>query len=526
MHQTRWSRCSLASSRARSLSRFTWVGLLALGCVSGEGFAQLATGAAAKLTSTPARWVPTGSLNIARTAHTATRLLDGRVLVAGGIAQSQTLDSAELYDPITGTWRLTGKLSQVREGHTATLLMDGRVLVAGGCDVYDERDSYCATAEVFDPATGAWSLTGRMANVQYQATATRLQSGQVLVASRRDVSLYDPVNGVWKSVASVPGPHNSFAATLLPSGQVLTTGGFISSGPDTGPVATTQLYDPLANVWNRVGNLNVAKWRPTLVTLGNGSVVAVGEGLPPTPTELFDQSTGTWTSVGRLNIERGTTTATLLSTGEVLVAAGWNGDPWASIRDAEVYDPLAKVWRVTASLNVARFGHTATLLPDGRVLVAGGDGPRQWEGLASSEVYEPGALPPIAISAGFTGSWFDPAQSGHGLELQVLPGEPMRLLASWFTFAPHGGQTWITGVGAIDGKQAVVQAYQMSGEGGRFPPNFDAANVYQQTWGTLTFAFSDCDHGHVDWTSYAPGYGSGGMDLTRLTLPAGLTCAQ
>ena len=43
--------------------------------------------------------------------------------------------------------------------------------------------------------------------------------------------------------------------------------------------------------------------------------------------------------------------------------------------------------------------------------------------------------------------------------------------------------------------------------------------------GTLTFRFSDCNHGHVDWNSSVPGYGSGGMDLTRLTLPAGLTCS-
>jgi plastocyanin len=132
-----------------------------------------------------------------------------------------------------------------------------------------------------------------------------------------------------------------------------------------------------------------------------------------------------------------------------------------------------------------------------------------------------GALP---IQAGHTGSWFNPAQIGHGLMLEVLPGSPMRLLAGWFTFAPQGGQSWITGVGPIIGSQAEVQGYQTAGSGGRFPPNFDAANVRQEPWGTLTFTFSDCQHGRVDWVSTVAGYGSGGMDLTRLTLPAGLTC--
>jgi hypothetical protein len=57
-----------------------------------------------------------------------------------------------------------------------------------------------------------------------------------------------------------------------------------------------------------------------------------------------------------------------------------------------------------------------------------------------------------------------------------------------------------------------------------FAPPFDAANVHTQSWGELTFTFADCNHGHVDWSSTIPGYGSGGMDLTRLTEPAGVTC--
>jgi hypothetical protein len=42
----------------------------------------------------------------ARDAHTATRLADGRVLAAGGIAQRDQ-PSDELYDPATGTWSQT-----------------------------------------------------------------------------------------------------------------------------------------------------------------------------------------------------------------------------------------------------------------------------------------------------------------------------------------------------------------------------------------------------------------------------------
>ena len=66
---------------------------------------------------------------------------------------------------------------------------------------------------------------------------------------------------------------------------------------------------------------------------------------------------------------------------------------------------------------------------------------------------------------------------------------------------------------------------QIVGSGARFPPSFDPSNVQTQSWGALTFTFSDCNHGHVDWSSSIPEYVSGGMDLTRLTQPAGVACS-
>jgi plastocyanin len=130
----------------------------------------------------------------------------------------------------------------------------------------------------------------------------------------------------------------------------------------------------------------------------------------------------------------------------------------------------------------------------------------------------------LAINAGISGAWFNPAQNGHGFMLEVLPGTPMRLLAAWLVFSPQGQSSWIWAVGSVNGNQAVLQGVQTVGSGAQFPPNFNAAKVTEQPWGTLTFTFIDCDHGHVEWAATAPGYGSGGMDLVRLTQPAGLTC--
>jgi plastocyanin len=128
----------------------------------------------------------------------------------------------------------------------------------------------------------------------------------------------------------------------------------------------------------------------------------------------------------------------------------------------------------------------------------------------------------VPITAGFTGAWYDPNQAGHGIFIEVLG--PTQMLAWWFTFTPTGEQAWFGNVGTIDGDTATVRALKT--EGGRWIPNFDPAEVTQPEWGTLTFKFTDCNHGHVDFSDTAPGsgFGQGGMDLTRLTQPEGLSC--
>ncbi|CAF4323618.1 unnamed protein product [Rotaria sordida] len=92
-------------------------------------------------------WLNTGSMNYARYMHTASVLTDGKVLVAAGYGDSGYMNSAELYDPSTGSWTITGNLNNVRSSHTASVLADGKVLVAGGAGSMNR-------AELYDPSTG------------------------------------------------------------------------------------------------------------------------------------------------------------------------------------------------------------------------------------------------------------------------------------------------------------------------------------------------------------------------------------
>jgi plastocyanin len=139
-------------------------------------------------------------------------------------------------------------------------------------------------------------------------------------------------------------------------------------------------------------------------------------------------------------------------------------------------------------------------------------------GMAGSITVQ-GAPTPTPLTAGYTGTWYDTAQSGQGIFVEILPGN--LLLAYWFTFTPDGQQAWFGGVGAIVGNTATMTAVRSTGT--RFIPNFNPAEVVRTDWGTLTFTFADCSNGRVDFNSVT-GFGTGSMTLKRLTLPAGLTC--
>src|SRR5690349_6723749 len=134
----------------------------------------------------------TGDLNDGRYEQTATLLPSGKVLVAGGLRHipspyggfyiNVSWGSAELYDPAAGLWSSCGSLVTSRVDHTATLLPNGKVLVAGGYFDDGEINGRLASAELYDPATGAWSSTGSLSAPRRGATATLLPNGKVLVA--------------------------------------------------------------------------------------------------------------------------------------------------------------------------------------------------------------------------------------------------------------------------------------------------------------------------------------------------------
>jgi Kelch motif len=194
----------------------------------------------------------TGSMTSARAGHTATLLLNGKVLIAGGDGPGA---SAELYDPSTGTFAPTGNMITARRFHTATLLADGRVLIAGG--FAGLSNSPTASAELYDPSTGTFTALGDVSLATSQAvhTATLLGNGKVLIAGiGANAELYDPATGTFTVTGayagSYAGPPVIDTATLLPEGKVLITGcDCFASAP------VIELYDPGTDTFSLTGTM-------------------------------------------------------------------------------------------------------------------------------------------------------------------------------------------------------------------------------------------------------------------------------
>ena len=190
----------------------------------------------------------TGNTMEPRAYHTAVLLDDGKVLVAGGYGRCDpdgcnSLASAEIFNSTSGAFTPTASLANERDSHSATLLSNRRVVVAGGEDQVSGLGpvgSY-ASAETFDPVTGIFSsASATMTTSRFAHTATLLPNGRILLAGGTNcfsdmadchrsilssAELFDPVSATFFITGSMVKKRSGHRATLLLDGRVLITGG-------------------------------------------------------------------------------------------------------------------------------------------------------------------------------------------------------------------------------------------------------------------------------------------------------------
>lgn len=321
--------------------------------------------------------------SVGRSGYTVTSLENAGVLIAGGIGSgfgsAGPLSIAQIWDPRTGQFTKTGSTIRARCQHTATLLHDGRVLIVGGADLMDGIDNL-ASAELYDPRTGKFTMTGSMSHGRAYHTATLLIDGRVLIA-----------------------------------------GGY---GGGTEPLATAELYDPATGKFSKTGSMSVARDRHTATYVGTKVLIAGGMGLEGalSSAELYDPSTGRFAPTAQMKVARYGHAATSFvevtrpDQDKALVAGGM-GSNGKALASAEVYDPLDGTFKLTQPMHAARSWAQAVAATPGLVIVAGA-------GSSAADFFDPDgtfrASGPLA-APGETATLFG--------ECQVLLSAP-------------GGKTW------------------------------------------------------------------------------------
>jgi hypothetical protein len=312
---------------------------------------------------------------------------DGRVLFVGGLGpQAKTvLSTAELYDPATGTFTTTGSLAEARVYFGAAKLLDGRVLVAGGIN---DGAAALASAEVFDPKTGTFTPTKMPMTVArtFPAAAT-LADGRVLVAGGMNdirgyaaggvsyaggldgAELYDPATDTFTATAGRLAESRAFAQTVPVAGGALVLCGEYQFGARatierfdeaTGLFSTTALP---AGVAGCIAGLNVL--------LPDRQLLITAE---PNHAWLYDTVAKTFAAADDHPTAVPGGVAALLPGGDVLFAGSYSKGAAASARAYLFREATRSFSFVDGDLSVPRAEGTGVTLPTGDVLIAGGSG--------------------------------------------------------------------------------------------------------------------------------------------------------
>lgn len=293
-------------------------------------------------------FIPGPPMITPRMFHSATPLLDGRVLLAGGITTGwfgPSTATCELYDPATGAFFPAASMATERQAHSATRLVDGRVLVVGGTGIGGPT-----AGEVYDPAANAWTPVGNtLSSIRNLFGAARLGDGRVLIVSGMtnitnclgvfepspDCDFYDQSTNYFSPAPPLPGAGVlNCIATALPDGSVFVAGGQHVPSDCMGTLNPgsnqTWVFDGAA--WSVGPDLPVGVTLHGQVLLKNGGILVVGGALDTAPPLLFSG----------------------------------NNPSSQCARD------LGGAMQTKAGLTQPRYGHVTVRLEDGSVLVAGG----------------------------------------------------------------------------------------------------------------------------------------------------------
>lgn len=314
---------------------------------------------------------PSGSLNVARWNHQSQVLYNKKVLVFGGdqgyLIPAMVNNSAELYEPGSGTWSYTGSMNKKRTNFSSVVLPNGNILAIGGTMNWDGSETYStASCEIYNVAIGTWTYTDSMKVQRENHKAILLKTGKVLVVGDKDgrCELYDPSINKWENTGSnVAYVGGGMDLIMLQDGKVLVT-----------LEKSAQLYDPASGTWSLLSNLVGDRLFHSSILLPDGRVLIAGSTrfTDQNSAEIFDPVQNTFTATGSMSEYRASSPMILMDDGRVLIYG--IGDPFnaGNTKTIEIYNPSSGIWTSNIYNQIGAQGYTIHKLTDGKILVVGG----------------------------------------------------------------------------------------------------------------------------------------------------------
>lgn len=127
---------------------------------------------------------------------------------------------------------------------------------------------------------------------------------------------------------------------------------------------------------------------------------------------------------------------------------------------------------------------------------------------------------------GVSGQWYNANRDGEGLFVEIVDsGDSQQISVAWFTYDTDGFQMWLVGNVVLEGSTSVTIPVVVT-NGPKFGQDYDMADLNRQTWGTLTLTFPDCNTALLSYASSVDGFGSGAINLVRLTNLTQVRCTD
>ena len=225
-----------------------------------ETSSQIVTNTVEIFDPNTAAWTVVAPLPSGRASFAATRLLEGNVLISGGYwaTDADGLQAVYVYNPTTNIWTSMAPMLAPRENHIAITLPTGKVLMVGGNDgtaaigfseLYDTSAKSSGNSTVAGGiSAGGWAANAVLlpdGNVWsaggYSQLLAYYSSGyEVCSAGLPTAQVYNYLTNSWTDFSSMQISRFNASASLLPSGQVLVAGGFEQTCPNGGQTVLSE----------------------------------------------------------------------------------------------------------------------------------------------------------------------------------------------------------------------------------------------------------------------------------------------